>query len=559
MVLLRTLKLSYRLAVLIAIFSAGLVVFGLWSFNTLNELKVNGPVYRKIVQNKDLIADVLPPPEYILESYLVSFQLITTEDRAEQDKLIERFKVLKSDYDMRHDFWSKEHLDDDIADALLKQANAPALAFYAISLQQFIPAIQARDKAGATAAMIKMKLFYEQHLLAIKRLVDMATQRATATETESNAHISSASVLLLTILLLSLGAGMAGAALITKSITGPLQDAVHVAQVVASGDLRSQISRGYSDEPGQLLNALKSMNDSLHTTVGRVRRITETISIASREIAAGNFDLSSRTEAQASALEETSSAMEQLTNTVKQNAASALQANQLVSSAAVVAVQGGKVVDRVMATMASIKESSSKIVDIIAVIDGIAFQTNILALNAAVEAARAGEQGRGFAVVASEVRALAHRSASAAKEIKALIADSVGKVDAGSKLVDEAGDTMEQIVLSVGQVADIMGKIATASHEQSEGIAQVSQAISQMDEATQKNAALVEQAAAAAASMQEQAGNMMHEVSVFKLLHSDASVAQPGAPPSTAPPGALRLVAAETTATARQQQGDTFS
>ena len=522
---LRALKLSFRLAVLIAIFSAGFVIYGVWSFKTLNELKVNGPVYQKIVQNKDLIADVLPPPEYILESYLVSFQLIATDDKAQQDKLIERFKALKSDYDTRHDFWSKEALDSDIADALLKQANAPALDFYATALEQFIPAIQAQDKAGAGAAMGKMKLFYERHLAAINRLVEMTNQRATATEEQSGARIRAAGVLLLAILALSLTAGIAGAVLITKSITGPLRDAVSVAEVVASGDLRSQISSDYSDEPGQLLDALKRMNDSLHATLARVRHSMETISTASREIAAGNLDLSARTEAQASSLELTSSAMEQLTGTVKQNAASAQQANQLVLSASVVAEQGGQMVERVMATMAAIRESSGKIVDIIAVIDGIAFQTNILALNAAVEAARAGEQGRGFAVVASEVRNLAQRSASAAKEIKSLIVDSVGKIDTGSKLVDEAGDTMEQIVLSVKQVAGIMGQIATASSEQSEGIEQVNQAISRMDQATQQNAALVEQAAAAAASMQEQASNMMQEVSAFRLSPRSVKVA----------------------------------
>ncbi|QJQ07596.1 HAMP domain-containing protein [Undibacterium piscinae] len=305
--------------------------------------------------------------------------------------------------------------------------------------------------------------------------------------------------------------------IITRSITIPLRGALQVAEKVARGDLSSQVTVNGRDEVSLLLNALKEMNGSLAQTVGQVREGTETITVASKEIASGNADLSNRTESQASSLEETASSMEELTSTVKQNADNARQANQLVVSATSVAVKGGAVVGQVVDTMGSIKESSRKIVDIISVIDGIAFQTNILALNAAVEAARAGEQGRGFAVVAAEVRNLAQRSASAAKEIKILIGDSVDKVDQGSRLVDEAGKTMDEIVTSVQHVADIMSEIAAASQEQSAGIEQVNLAITQMDEMTQQNAALVEQAAAAAESMEEQASILSQAVSIFKL------------------------------------------
>ena len=263
--------------------------------------------------------------------------------------------------------------------------------------------------------------------------------------------------------------------------------------------------------------AFQGVMSTLQATVAGVRNGVEAISTASSQIAAGNLDLSSRTEQQASSLEETASSMEELTSTVKQNAENARQANQLVVSTADVAVRGGQVVGQVVDTMSSIKDSSRKIADIIGVIDGIAFQTNILALNAAVEAARAGEQGRGFAVVASEVRNLAQRSASAAKEIKGLIEDSVGKVDAGSELVDRAGHTMEEIVTSVKRVTDIMSEIAAASQEQSAGIEQVNQAIGQMDDVTQQNAALVEEAAAASESLQDQATKLAEVVSVFKL------------------------------------------
>ncbi len=307
-----------------------------------------------------------------------------------------------------------------------------------------------------------------------------------------------------------------------RLIARPLHEAVQIARSVAAGDLTQQIDVQSTNETGQLLQALKDMNESLSRTVSTVRHSTETITVASGEIASGNADLSSRTESQAGSLEETASSMEELTSTVRQNADNARQANQLVVSASEVAVKGGAVVSQVVTTMGSIKDSSRKIVDIIGVIDSIAFQTNILALNAAVEAARAGEQGRGFAVVASEVRNLAQRSASAAKEIKGLIDDSVSKVDAGSKLVDQAGTTMEEIVNSVKHVADIMSEITSASAEQSDGIEQVNQAIGQMDQMTQQNAALVEQAAAAAQSMQDQAVELSRAVSVFRLSGNSA-------------------------------------
>ena len=304
---------------------------------------------------------------------------------------------------------------------------------------------------------------------------------------------------------------------VTRSITAPLAYALTVARAVAAGDLSSKIVADGKDETGQLLQALREMNDNLAALVGQVRGGTGAIAVASSEIASGNADLSARTEAQASALEETASSMIEMTGTVRSNSDNARQADQLARSAAAVAQRGGTAMAQVIGTMDAINSSSKKIVDIIGVIDGIAFQTNILALNAAVEAARAGEQGRGFAVVATEVRNLAQRSSAAAREIKALIADSVSQVDQGARLVSQAGSTMDEVVASVGRVSAIVGEISTANHEQSEGIEQINAAIMQMDQTTQQNAALVEQAAAAAAAMHDQAGELETLVSQFKL------------------------------------------
>ena len=324
----------------------------------------------------------------------------------------------------------------------------------------------------------------------------------------------------------------------TLGISRPLQGAVDFSKAVARGDLSQTIPTDGRDEVSDLMRALSDMQKHLSVVVGQVRQGSEGVSTASAEIAQGNQDLSSRTEAQASALEQTAASMEQLGATVKQNAESARQANQLAMSASTVAVQGGEVVAQVVDTMKGINDSSRKIADIISVIDGIAFQTNILALNAAVEAARAGEQGRGFAVVASEVRSLAGRSAEAAKEIKALIGASVERVEQGSALVDRAGVTMTEVVSSIRRVADLMGEISAASNEQAAGVAQVGEAVTQMDQVTQQNAALVEEMAAAASSLKSQAQELVEVVAIFNLASYEGQVtlkAQPVAVRSQQP------------------------
>ncbi len=360
----------------------------------------------------------------------------------------------------------------------------------------------------------------------LSELAQRKEVRAKAAADETTALYESSRTRMLLLVLLSIASGIALGVLITRSLTRQLGGepayAADIASQIAEGNLTGTIHVKPNDSTS-LLFAMKTMRDSLISIVGNVRQGTETIATASSQIAAGNLDLSSRTEEQASSLEETASSMEELTSTVRQNVENARQANQMAMSAADVALKGGDVVAQVVDTMGSIDDSAKKIVDIIGVIDSIAFQTNILALNAAVEAARAGEQGRGFAVVATEVRNLAHRSANAAKEIKLLINDSVEKVGTGSKLVTQAGATMSEVVESVKRVTDVMSEIMAASQEQSAGIEQVNQAIGQMDQVTQQNAALVEQAAAAAESLQDQAANLAQMVSIFKLEKQSGS------------------------------------
>ena len=409
-----------------------------------------------------------------------------------------------------------------LVDAYLKASQAGvALAF------------DSPDRSEANMAKF-MEIYFavEKEMAALSDLIE---KNSTDTVSSAQADAERLKQLIMGVLLVSVLCASLIAAATIRSITSPLNAAVKVAQTVAAGDLSSRIEVKSKDETGQLFQALKDMNDSLANIVGQVRTGTDTIATASSQIAAGNMDLSSRTEEQASSLEETAASMEELTSIVKQNADNARQANQLAVSASSVAVRGGSVVSQVVDTMGAINASSKKIVDIIGVIDGIAFQTNILALNAAVEAARAGEQGRGFAVVAAEVRNLAQRSAAAAKEIKTLIGDSVDKVEEGSKQVAEAGRTMDEIVDSVKRVTDIMAEITAASQEQTQGIEQINQAITQMDQVTQQNAALVEEAAAAAQSLQEQASGLSQVVSVFRLGNEDTRHVFPSSHPANRP------------------------
>jgi methyl-accepting chemotaxis protein I, serine sensor receptor len=407
-----------------------------------------------------------------------------------------------------------------------ERALADAAQAKRLELQQIvdkgIAALSSNDRAAVIGAAKAMQVTYNELAQANDALRKVLKDTSRKAYEDAQARFVWFRALSLSAIALGMAAAVFAWSALRRAIARPLEEALGHFDAIAAGDLRRDVTVTSNDEMGQLLRGLGRMRDSLVATVGTMRSGSDSIASATKQIAAGNTDLSSRTEEQASALQQTASSMEQLTGTVRQNADNARQASALAANASDVAGKGSSVVMQVVDTMGEINRSSSKIADIITIIEGIAFQTNILALNAAVEAARAGEEGRGFAVVAGEVRSLAQRSSAAAKEIKELIDSSVARVQSGTALVDEAGRTMNEVITAVQRVTDIMGEIAAASEEQSSGIEQVSRAVSQMDEVTQQNAALVEEAAAAAQSLEDQAGRLREAVSVFQMADGAA-------------------------------------
>ncbi len=478
---------------------------------------------------KDVTADILPPPMYLIEMRLVLSQ--AAEGNLAPDAAQAEFKRLKGEYEARVTYW-KEHPPYGLEARLFGAQHEGALAFMAAAEKTLDVIARHGDAAAVKTSMQTAHAAYQTHRAGVDATVKDSTAFADAS-VASFAATSQITVWTQVVLvsLAALGLALAGwwiGRSIWRSIGCEPSEAAEVANAIAHGDLASQLA--VSGDDRSIVAALARMREALAVIVAQVRESSDNIASGSSQIAGGNNDLSSRTEQQASALEETAASMEELSSTVKQNADNAREANQLALSASNVAVKGGAVVGEVVGTMKAINESSRRIADIIGVIDGIAFQTNILALNAAVEAARAGEQGRGFAVVASEVRNLAQRSAEAAKEIKGLISTSVERVEQGTALVDEAGATMTQVVESIMRVTQIMGEISTASSEQSAGVAQVSEAVTQMDRATQQNAALVEESAAAAMSLKDQADRLVAAVSVFTLTRGPAAVSSYAVP-----------------------------
>jgi methyl-accepting chemotaxis protein len=522
------------LVLLVAVTVVGIVRMAQIQDRLDHVVSVNNVSTRAVIEMRNNVLD-----------RLASLRVLTLMTEAsEMEPELKKFKEQTAKYEAAQNKVSKIFGDEgtDAEKALLaeiKGHEAAAMPAIAKASELYL----ANDAMSATRVMIKeVRPVQKKWTEALDKLVALEDKQSLESQEEAASAFVSARNFMLVLLAAAVVMGVAAAWVITRGLIrqlgGEPDYTSRIAGSIAHGDLSIAIDT-HAAERGSLLAEMNEMRNSLVRIVGQVRRGTETIGTASREIAAGNIDLSSRTELQASSLEKTASAMETLTTTVKQNAEHAREANHLAASASEVASKGGDVVSQVVGTMGEINSSASKIADIIGVIDGIAFQTNILALNAAVEAARAGEQGRGFAVVASEVRNLAQRSAAAAKEIKTLIGDSVEKVERGSKLVGQAGVTMDEVVASVRRVTDIMGEIANASAEQSAGIEQVNLSIIEMDSMTQQNAALVEEAAAAAQSLQDQAGELGRVVSIFKLVEGEEQKVEPVAAAPAAPVAAL--------------------
>ena len=519
---LANLKIGVRLGLLGGFFFLALMVVAGGGWNALNGSNVRSAeaMQRAVALTGAVDAARGAQVEFKIQVQEWKNTLLRGKDPAAFDKYSKAFgasgEATRKELQQLNVLLAKLNLHTPLVDQAVAD-NAALSASYLTALKQYDPANA--DSAQVVDALVKgMDRAPTKQIDDIVAFIGEQSRRLTLEMAQQNeaAHRSATMTMLATVLV-TLVVGVLTVRSLIKSITRPLLEAVAIAQLVAAGDLRGAVKPGSLDEIGDLLRALKLMSENLAGIVGRVRQGTDAIAHASTDIASGNMDLSSRTEEQASSLEETAASMVQITSTVKQNHDNASEACRLADTASSVALKGGAAVAEMVQTMGAINDSSKKIVDIIGVIDGIAFQTNILALNAAVEAARAGEQGRGFAVVASEVRNLAQRSAAAAREIKVLIGDSVQRVDAGSRLVGQAGQTMDEVVTSVQRVTAIIGEMSTASAEQQDGIEQISIAINQMDSVTQQNAALVEQAAAAADALQQQAASLADAVSVFQL------------------------------------------